>query len=70
MCDCVDRFKDQLIIYQINFLFINTLRSFTLCVFVSDMQHCDINTTLYRIGCDLIYSDKLLVMTVNYLFIY
>ena len=24
MCDCVDRFKDQLIIYAIMFLFINT----------------------------------------------
>jgi hypothetical protein len=33
---------------------------------VADMQHCDINTTLYRIGCYKIYSDKLLVMTVNY----
>ena len=32
---------------------------------VADMQHCDINTTLYRIGCYKIYSDKLLVMTVN-----
>ena len=33
---------------------------------VADMQHCDINTTLYRIGCYKIYSDKLLVNTVNY----
>ena len=33
---------------------------------VADMQHCDINTTIYCIGCDLIYSDKLLVITVNY----
>jgi len=38
-----------------------------LCVAV--MQHCDINTTLYRISCYKVYSDKLLVMTVNYLFI-
>ena len=66
MCDCVDRFKDQLIIYAIMFLFINTLRSFTLCVFVSDMQHCCINATLYRIGCYKVYSDKLLVIGVNY----
>ena len=34
---------------------------------VADMQHCDINATLYRIGCYKIYSDKLLVIGVNYL---
>jgi len=33
---------------------------------VADMQHCDINATVYRISCYKIYSDKLLVMTVNY----
>ena len=45
-CDCVDIFKDQLIIYAIKFLFINTSHRFALCVFVSDMQHCDINATV------------------------
>jgi hypothetical protein len=45
-CDCVNRIKDQLIIYAIKFLFINTSHSFTLCVFVSDLQQCDINATV------------------------
>ena len=35
-----------------------------LCVAV--MQHCDINTTLSIFSCALIYTDKLIVMTVNY----
>ena len=37
---------------------------------VADMQHCDINTTLYRIGCYKVYCDKLLVIGINYLYSY
>jgi len=33
---------------------------------VADLQQCDINATVYRIGCYKIYSDKLLVIGVNY----
>ena len=34
------------IIYKIKFLFINTTSSFALCVFVADMQQCDIYATV------------------------
>jgi uncharacterized MnhB-related membrane protein len=54
-CDCVGKYKDQLIIYAIMFLFINTSHSFTLCVFVSDMQHCDINATVLSAIQPIIY---------------
>ena len=33
---------------------------------VADMQHCDINTTLSIFSCALIYTDKLIVIGVNY----
>ena len=50
---------------MINLVFYNTLFAFALCVFVSDMQQCDINTTLSIFSCALIYTDKLIVITVN-----
>jgi hypothetical protein len=33
---------------------------------VADMQQCDINTTLSIFSCALIYTDKLIVIGVNY----